>query len=95
MMNSDQNNWARYDFEMVNGPFNFLPGVDVESKVADGSVRYYGNWKVTSPASDSTEEKSGIISIYSAFVFNDEGKINLQLIYGDFGGLIGYLNSQD
>ena len=91
----DQNNWARFDFEMVDAPFNLLPGVDVETKAMDGSVRYYGDWKVSSPASDSTEEKSGVIKIYGAFVFNDEGKVSLQLTYGDFGGIIGYLNSNE
>ena len=95
MKNGDANNWARYDFEMVDAPFNLLPGVDVDSKKMDGSVRYYGDWKVTSPATDSTEEKSGVIKIYSAFVFDDDGKIVTQLTYGDFGGIISYLNSND
>ncbi len=91
MIEGDKNNWAAFDFEMVDPPFNFLPGVNVDSKEMDGSVRYYGQWRVTRTATDSTEERSGEISIYSAFVFNDEGKIQLQLTFGDFGNLMDHL----
>jgi hypothetical protein len=92
---SDQGAWDRYDFELITDPLNLLPGVNVETKEMDGSVRYYGDWKVTSPASDSSDEKSGILRLYQAYVFNEEGKINLVLTYGDFTGVNSYLNSSE
>ena len=92
---SDRDAWERYDFELVTDPLNLLPGVNIETKEMDGSVRYYGDWKVISPASDSTEERSGTFKVYQAYVFNEEGKIRLVLTYGDFTGITNYLNSQD
>ena len=92
---SDRNSWARYDFELVTDPLNLLPGVNIETKEMDGSVRYYGEWKLISPASDSTEEKSGTFRLYQTYVFNEDGKIRLILTYGDFSGITGYLNSQE
>lgn len=83
-----------YDFELVSD-LQLLPGVDPETNKMDGSVRYYADWKVTKPASDSTEERSGVLSIYSTLEFNDEGKIVSSQGYGDFTGLMNYLNGTD
>jgi hypothetical protein len=33
--------------------------------------------------------------MYQAYVFNEEGKMTLILTYGDFGGLLSYLHSQE
>ncbi len=83
---------AGYDFKIVSDSINLLPGVDPETKKADGSVRHYLDWEVTLSATDSTEARSGIIHFYEYFVFNDEGKIVSQAGYGDFGGLMGHLH---
>ncbi|MFH6771859.1 hypothetical protein [Gaetbulibacter aestuarii] len=92
-MNSDKEMLARYDFELLNSPPSFLPGVNPDTKEPDGSVRYYGAWKVTLPATDSTEAKSGILKIYESYDFNKDGKIIYQQGYGDFSGLMMYLNN--
>jgi hypothetical protein len=55
-------------------------------------VRYYGDWQITIPATDSTEARSGVIKYYESFDFDDDGKIIYQQGYGDYGGLFGYLH---
>ena len=85
---------SAYDFEFLTD-LQLLPGVDPETNKMNGSVRYYGDWKVIKTATDSTEEKSGVISMYSTFEFNDEGKITTSQAYGDFTGKMNYLNSSD
>ena len=93
MKESDKSFLAAYDFDFVTEPINLLPGVNPETKEMDGSVRYYGEWKVTKSATDSTEAKSGTFSVYAAYVFNKDGKITRDLFFGDFGGLMNYLNN--
>tara|TARA_R110002050_G_scaffold295079_1_gene453535 strand:+ start:3602 stop:4114 length:513 start_codon:yes stop_codon:yes gene_type:complete len=83
----------RYDFKLVTNPPAFLPGVNPDTKLPDGSVRYYGEWEVTLPATDSTEAKSGIIKLYESFDFDADGKIAVQQGYGDYSGLMMYLNN--
>ena len=90
----DQYNWERYDFEIAD-ELNLLPGVNVDTKQMDGSVRYYANWKITKSATDSTEERSAYIKMYQAYVFNEEGKISMNLTYGDFSGMMQDLNGSD
>jgi hypothetical protein len=92
---SDKELWKHYDFKMLTDPIVLLPGVDVDTKQPDGSVRYYGNWEVTIPATDSTEAKSGILKFYESFDFDADGKIIFQQGYGDFGGLMMYLHGDD
>ena len=94
MIESNKPFFATYDFKIAN-ELNLLPGVNVETKKMDGSVRFYTEWEVTKTATDSTEAKSGNIRMYHAYVFNEEGKISLTLAYGDFGGLMGYLHGED
>ena len=94
LIEDDKANWARFDFQMVDAPFDLLPGVNAASKEIDGSVRYYGEWSATSPASDSTEEKSGTLLIYQTFEFDERGKIISQSTFGDFTGIMTYLTSQ-
>lgn len=86
--------WAGFDFELLHDPV-FLPGVNAETNLADGSVRYYGVWKVTLPATDSTEERSGNLKLYESFDFDSEGKIAYQQAFGDFGGLFNHLMSTE
>ncbi len=87
---SNQQMFDMFDFELLGEP-NLLPGVHAETKLVDGSVRYYGTWKVTLPATDSTEEKTAELKMYESFDFNEEGKIAYQQGFGDFGGLMHYL----
>ncbi|RLD28403.1 MAG: hypothetical protein DRI75_06685 [Bacteroidetes bacterium] len=91
---SDKMNWDALDFKLLTDP-DLLPGVNAETKLADGSVRYYGTWEVTRTATDSTEAKSGELRIYQSFDFDADGKIIFQQGYGDFSGLIRYLFSSD
>lgn len=94
MMEYDKGLWAAYDFKMLTEPV-LLPGVNTDTKQPDGSVRHYSDWEVTRPATDSTKAKSGVIKLYESFDFNAEGKIIFQQTYGDFTGLMMYLNSND
>ena len=80
---SNAGGWAIFDYELVSD-LAFLPGVNPDSKEMDGSVRYYGMWKVTRSATDSTNEASVMIPIYSSFDFDPDGKILFQQNYGDF-----------
>ncbi|MGM5470612.1 hypothetical protein ACS386_10065 [Flavobacteriaceae bacterium LMO-SS05] len=91
---SDKEMWATFDFKMVTEP-NLLPGVDADTKMPDGSVRHYSDWKVTLPATDSTEARSGVIKLYESFDFDKDGKIIYQQVYGDFGGLMRHLFGHD
>ncbi|WP_242131562.1 hypothetical protein [Aestuariivivens marinum] len=91
---SDKRSWEYFDFKMLNEPV-LLPGVNPDTKKPDGSVRHYSTWEVTLPATDSTEARSGVIKLYESFDFNDEGKILLQQIYGDFSGLLAHLMQKD
>jgi hypothetical protein len=92
LMINDRKGWAKFDFELLTRPVVLLPGVNVDTKKVDGSVRYYGTWKVTLPATDSTEAKSGVIKLYESFDFDEDGKIVYQQYYGDGSGLFIYLN---
>lgn len=90
MMETDKEMWAAFDFKILNEPV-LLPGVNSETKKMDGSVRHYSNWEVTRVATDTTEAKSATIRMYESFDFDEEGKIIFQQVYGDFGGIMGYL----
>ncbi len=88
-------NWAFLDFKLLTDPVSLLPGVNADTKMADGSVRLYGNWKVTLTATDSTEARSGTIQVYQSFDFDADGKINFQQSYGDFTGIRNAINGGD
>jgi hypothetical protein len=92
MMKMDKEFWAHYDFKIVTDPVNLLPGVDAETKKADGSVRHYTDWEVTLGATDSTEARTGVIKLYESFDFNEDGKITFHQVYGDFTGLMMHLH---
>ncbi len=95
MIEKDKHFWGNYDFKLLTDPVVLLPGVNAETKMLDGSVRHYSDWEVTITATDSTEAKTGVIHIYESFDFNEEGKISNQVIYGDFTGIMMYLNSKE
>ena len=90
---NDKDSWANADFKIIS-EINLLPGVNAETKLADGSVRYYGDWEITIPANDSIPAKSGVLRLYESFDFNEEGKIIFQQYYGDFGGLQNHFKSK-
>ncbi|WP_034044710.1 hypothetical protein [Wocania ichthyoenteri] len=89
---SDKAFLERFDFKFLNNPPVLLPGVNADTKLPDGSVRYYGAWEVTLSATDSTEAKSGIIKLYNSYDFDANGKIIYQQGYGDYSGIMNYLN---
>ncbi len=95
MIENDKYFWASYDFKLLTDPPVLLPGVNADTKMLDGSVRHYSDWEVTLTATDSTEAKTGVIHIYESFDFNKEGKISNQVVYGDFTGIMMYLNSKE
>ena len=92
MMEHDKVMWNDYDFKLTNPPV-LLPGVNTDTKKADGSVRHYSDWEVTLPATDSTPAKTGVIKLYESFDFDANGKIVYQQAYGDFTGLMMYLHT--
>ncbi|MFT5167917.1 MAG: hypothetical protein ACI8P3_003155 [Saprospiraceae bacterium] len=94
MIKNDKNTWEKYDFKIVTDPIVLLPGVNADTKMVDGSVRYYADWQVTRTGTDSTEAKSGIIGIYESFDFDADYKIVNQVGYGDFTGIIMHLDSE-
>jgi hypothetical protein len=95
MKESDKYLFATYDLKLMNfDSLMLLPGVNNITKKPDGSVRYYGDWVVTRPATDSTAAKTGILKAYESFDFDSEGKILFQQIYGDFTGIMTHLNSK-
>lgn len=90
---SDRDIWAAYDFRLIGfDTLRLLPGVNNITGEPDGSVRYYGDWEVTKPATDSTEAKTAILKAYESFDFDKDGKIYFQQVYGDFTGLMKVLN---
>ena len=80
-----------FDAELTT-PLNLLPGVNPQTNEVDGSVRYYGVWKVTKSATDSTEAKSVMVPIYASYDFDEDGKILYQQVYGDRTAALQSLN---
>ena len=95
MKESDKMLWKDYDFKLMTDPVVLLPGVNSDTKKPDGSVRHYSHWEVTRVATDSMPAKSGVIHIYESYDFDENGKIMYQQGYGDFTGLMMFLNKKD
>lgn len=74
--------WEQYDYEMISD-VNLLPGVNPNTKQVDGSVRGYFEWKLSKPATDSTDSKSVTLWIYESFDFKSNGKIGFTQVYGN------------
>ncbi|NND77356.1 MAG: hypothetical protein HKN39_04170 [Flavobacteriales bacterium] len=91
---TNANRFPNFDYKLLTDPV-LLPGVKVETKEMDGSVRYYGDWEVTRLATDSTEARTGVIKSYSSYDFDADGKIVYSQFYGDVGGLVDYLFDDD
>lgn len=84
--------WAMFDAELQS-ELRLLPGVNPETNEVDGSVRYYGKWKITKSATDSTEASSVLLPIYTSYDFDAEGKIIYQQTYGDMTAAFESLNN--
>ena len=67
-------------------PQNFLPGVDPDTGLLNGSVRTYGSWSGTMTASGQSFE--GLW--YHYLTFDENGKI---INGGDFGDATGLIMS--
>ena len=63
---------------------NYLPGVDPETNLPNGSVRTYGTWRGTSVASG----KSFAAKFYHYMTFDDNGLI---INGGDYGDAMGIM----
>ncbi|NEW79213.1 MAG: hypothetical protein GZ086_07245, partial [Gelidibacter sp.] len=50
MMAYDKQTWATFNFKLLSSPPVLLPGVNPDTKLADGSVRLYSTWEVMVPA---------------------------------------------
>jgi len=70
--------WQKYDFSM--SPLDPLPGVNLETKKMDGSVRMYFDITITL----SENGNSVTIPMYNSFDFDEKGKILYLQYYGDF-----------
>ena len=90
----DSKTLAKFNFKLLDSVPVFLPGVNPTTKIADGSVRLYSTWEVSTQKTDSSEAKSGILKMYESYDFDADGKIIYQQGYGDFTGLITYLTSK-
>ena len=86
MIANDKQNWESLDFA-IPSDIVFLPGVNTNTKQMDGSVRYYGVWTMTVPATDSTKAVSVEIDMYESYDFDENGKIVLLQSYADWGGM--------
>lgn len=74
------NNWD--SLHLIN-PI-FLQGVDTETNMPDGSVRYYGEWDGVHKATGKHTQ----VQIYEFFNFNTDHKISASGSYFDVGGLM-------
>jgi hypothetical protein len=86
--------WQNFDFYVNTDSLVLLPGVNADSKMMDGSVRYYAPWKVSIPGTDSSDAKSGEVKLYETFEFNKDGKIYMQQYYGDVTALVMQLTGK-
>ena len=77
-MAAHQELWRKYDFSMST--LDPLPGVNLETKKMDGSVRMYFDITITL----SENGNSVTIPMYNSFDFDEEGKILYLQYYGDF-----------
>jgi hypothetical protein len=82
--------FANYDAKYVT-PLNHLTGVNADTGVTDGSVRLYYDLQVTSLATETSESKSVVVSVYESFDFNEEGKILYAQWYSDWTGSLASL----
>ena len=74
--------WGEFDYEIV-GDMHFLPGVNPETQLPNGSVNGMFLWEVSRMAPDSSERRSVQLWIYESFDFNEEGQIVFTQVFSD------------
>ena len=75
--------WAKYDFSFSDS-IVFLPGVNVDTKEIDGSVRFYCDFSVK----NTENEKSVTLPIYQSYDFDSDGKFIYLQYFGDINAAI-------
>ena len=79
--------WAKYDFSFSDS-IVFLPGVNVETKEIDGSVRFYCNFSVK----NTENEKTVTLPIYQSYDFDNDGKFIYLQYFGDLTAAISSID---
>jgi hypothetical protein len=67
----------------------YLPGIDTLTMAPDGSVRYYGQWKMT------MGEATQSLMAYGSMEFNDAGEIRNFAHYADWTATFGALLAEN
>ena len=75
------------DAELTNAIY--LPGIDTLTMAPDGSVRYYGQWKMT------MGEATQSLMAYGSMEFNDAGEIRNFAHYADWTATFGALLAEN
>jgi len=75
--------WAKYDFSFSDS-IVFLPGVNVETKEIDGSVRFYCDFSVK----NTENEKTVTLPIYQSYDFDSDGRFIYLQYFGDLNAAI-------
>ena len=73
--------WAEFDYEIV-GDLHFLPGVNPETQLPNGSVNGTFLWEVSRTSEDG-ERRAVQLWIYESFDFNDDGQIVFTQVFSD------------
>ena len=73
--------WAEFDYKIV-GDLHFLPGVNPETQLPNGSVTGTFLWEVSRTSEDG-ERRAVQLWIYESFDFNDDGQIVFTQVFSD------------
>ena len=73
--------WAEFDYKIV-GDLHFLPGVNPETQLPNGSVNGMFLWEVSRTAEDG-QRHAVQLWIYESFDFNEEGQIVFTQVFSD------------
>jgi len=73
--------WTEFDYEIV-GDLHFLPGVNPETQLPNGSVNGMFLWEVSRMGEDG-ERRAVQLWIYESFDFNDDGQIVFTQVFSD------------
>ena len=79
--------WEKYDFSFSDS-IVFLPGVNVETKEIDGSVRFYCNFSVI----NTENEKTVTLPLYQSYDFDNDGKFIYLQYFGDLSAAISSID---
>ena len=73
--------WAEFDYKIV-GDLHFLPGVNPETQLPNGSVNGIFLWEVSRMGEDG-QRRAVQLWIYESFDFNEEGQIVFTQVFSD------------